>query len=184
MGGGDKCLLELGERPMLAHVIERIRPQVDVIAINANGDPARFAAFGLSVIGDAIAGGAGPLAGILTGMEWVQSRLSATARLLTVPTDAPFLPQDLVSRLEAAGGSIACAASGGRTHPPIALWDVALAADLRFAMESEGMRKIDRWTARYGAIEVEWPTEPLDPFFNINRPDDLAAAEAALAEAH
>jgi molybdopterin-guanine dinucleotide biosynthesis protein A len=184
MGGGDKCLLELAGRPLLAHTIARIRPQVGTLALNANGDPDRFADFGLPVLADAVPGGAGPLAGILTGMEWLAREFPETTRLLTVPTDAPFLPADLVARLADAGGQIACAASGGRAHPPIALWDVGLAADLRHAMEAEDMRKIDRWTARHGVAEVAWLNQPFDPFFNVNRPDDLAAADRVLVAAN
>jgi molybdopterin-guanine dinucleotide biosynthesis protein A len=181
MGGGDKGLRDLAGRPILAHILERVRPQATCLVINANGDPARFADFRLPVAPDAVEGNAGPLAGILTGMEWTQRHASACDLVLTVPSDAPFLPRDLVDRLEremiAQGADIACAASGGRVHPPIALWPVSLAEELREAMTVEGVRKIDAWTARYKVAVVEWPTDPHDPFFNANRPEDLAAAE-------
>ncbi|MDP6691219.1 MAG: molybdenum cofactor guanylyltransferase MobA [Alphaproteobacteria bacterium] len=178
MGGGDKCLQQLCGRPLLAHVIERLSGQVDEQVLNANGAAERFAAFGLPVVADTIPGMAGPLAGILAGMEWARANRSATVMILSAPTDGPFLPLDLVSRLAAAKGAaqIACARSNGRTHPPIALWDVALADDLRRAMVDEEMRKIDRWTSRYQMVHVDWPSEPIDPFFNANRPEDLELA--------
>ncbi len=185
MGGGDKCLRLLGGRPLLAHVIERLHGQVGKLVLNANGDGARFAAFGLPVVADSIPGMAGPLAGILTGMEWVRSHGMGAALMLSVPTDGPFLPPDLVPRLAAAkveaGAQIACARSGGRSHPPISLWDVALAEDLRRAMEVEDLRKIDAWTARHALVHVDWPVQPFDPFFNANRPEDLDRAESMLA---
>ena len=136
MGGGDKCLRPLGGRPLLAHVIERLEGQVDELVLNANGDGARFAAFGLPVVADSFPGQAGPLAGILTGMEWLRAERPEVTMMLSVPTDGPFLPLDLCARLMAAKGAarIACARSGGRSHPPISLWDVDLADDLRRAM--------------------------------------------------
>ncbi len=185
MGGGDKCLRPLGGRPLLAHVIERLQGQVGKLVLNANGDGGRFAAFGLPVVADSIAGMAGPLAGILTGMEWVCAHGGGGEMLLSAPTDGPFLPLDLVARLaaakRAAGARIACARSDGRTHPPIGLWDVDLADDLRRAMEVEGLRKIDAWTARHALVHVDWPVLPFDPFFNANRPEDLDRAESLLA---
>ena len=185
MGGGDKCLRSLAGRPLLAHVIDRIGGQVDKLVLNANGDASRFAVFGLPVVVDCIPGMAGPLAGILTGMEWLRAHAPDITMMLSLPTDGPFLPLDLVQRLAAAkaaaGASIACARSGGRTHPPIALWDVNLADDLRHAMEAEDLRKIDLWTARHALVHVDWPVEPFDPFFNANRPEDLERAESLLA---
>ena len=179
MGGGDKCLRTLGGRPLLAHVIERLSGQVHEQVLNANGPAERFAAFGLPVVADTIPGMAGPLAGILAGMEWIRAYRPETVMMLSAPTDGPFLPLDLVGRLAAAKGvaRIACARSNGRTHPPIALWDVALADDLRRAMVEEEMRKIDRWTSRYQVVHVDWPVEPIDPFFIANRPEDLDRAE-------
>lgn len=176
MGGGDKPLRLLAGRPMLDHVIARIGPQCAALAINANGDPARFAAYGLAVLPDTLPDHPGPLAGILAAME-----TSPLPWVITVPGDSPFLPLDLVARLhaarEAAGTPMACAASGGFTHPPIALWPRELAAALRAAITA-GERKIDRWTARHGVAVAEWPDAPHDPFFNANTPEELA--EAAL----
>jgi molybdopterin-guanine dinucleotide biosynthesis protein A len=184
MGGGDKCLRPLGGRPMLAHIIERARPQVSALVINANGDPARFASFGLPVVADTIEGFAGPLAGVLTGMEWVAQHHPGAAWLATFATDAPFFPLDLVARLHAAvardGADVACARSDGQDHPVFGLWPVRLAADLRRAM-GEGIRKVDVWTGRYKLAVAEFAAAPFDPFFNANRPEDLAEAERLLA---
>ena len=178
MGGGDKPLRLLGGRPMLDHVLERLGPQVAAMALNANGEAARFAAYGLPVWPDTLPGHPGPLAGILAAME-----ASPLPWVVTVPGDSPFLPADLVARLhaarEAAGTPLACAASGGFAHPPIALWPTALAAELRAAIAA-GERKIDRWTARHGVALAEWPTAPHDPFFNANTPEELTQAEAIL----
>ncbi|MFA7429355.1 MAG: molybdenum cofactor guanylyltransferase MobA [Rhodospirillaceae bacterium] len=180
MGGGDKTLMEIDGRPMLAHVIDRLRPQVAALAINANADAERFAAFDLPVVADVVPDYAGPLAGVLTGLEWTVANHPACTHMLSVPADAPFLPADLLARLEEAltrdGAEIAVAMSGGRTHPVCALWPVALAAKLRWAVVEEGVRKIDAWTARFKVVHVEWPTAPLDPFYNVNRPDDLDEA--------
>ncbi len=181
MGGGDKCLRKLAGQPLLAHAIARARPQVAALAINANGEAARFAAFGLPVIADSIADHAGPLAGVLAGMDWAAARASHVA---SFATDAPFLPSDLVARLAAAiadGADIACAASGARAQPVFALWPVALAEELRRAMLDEGVRKVDVWTARYRLAEVAFEADGHDPFFNINAPDDLARAGDILA---
>lgn len=178
MGGGDKPLVTLAGRPLLAHVIERVAPQVDLLVLNVNGDPARFSAWRLPLIVDPIDGHVGPLAGILAGMRW--AALQGAETLLSVSTDTPFLPLDLVARLQSArrtaGQPLACAASGGWAHPVIGLWPVeladTLAADLR-----KGVRKIDAWTARHGVGHADFPNGPFDPFFNVNRPDDLAEAE-------
>ena len=184
MGGGDKCLMALGGRPMLAHVIARLGPQAGHLVLNANGDPARFAGFDLPVVADAVADFAGPLAGVLTGLEWAKAHAPAASWVVTAPTDAPFLPRDLVQRLVRAadGADLAVACSGGRTHPVAGLWPVRLRSELRAALIDEGVRKIDLWTARYRLAEVAWPAEPVDPFFNANRPEDLARAKAILAE--
>ena len=184
MGGGDKGLQKLGGRPIIEYILERARPQVSTLVINANGDPERFSAFGLDVVADVIEGFAGPLAGVLTGMEWAAAKGPGTGWVATFATDAPFVPLDLVSRLSAAvekeGAEMACAASGGRAHPVFGLWPVAKATDLRRAMIDEDMRKIDLWTARYHLIEVDFSDHPFDPFFNINEPDHLAEAERIL----
>jgi molybdopterin-guanine dinucleotide biosynthesis protein A len=181
MGGGDKCLRLLAGAPILDHVLDRVRPQVGPLVLNANGDPARFAAYALPTIADVIDGYAGPLAGILTGMEWAAEQAPECAWLASFATDAPFLPGDLVARLLAAiedeGAEMARAASNGRAHPVFALWPVALRSALRRALVEEDMRKIDAWTARYKVATVEFAAAPLDPFFNANRPEDFAEAE-------
>lgn len=185
MGGGDKCLVPLGGRPMLSYVIERARPQVGSLFLNANGDPARFAGFGLPVVPDSVEGFAGPLAGVLAGMEWARANLPDAEWVVSIATDTPFFPVDLVARLVSAvaDADLACAASGGRTHPVFGLWPVRLAPALRTALVNEGMRKIDAWTARYRLAVVEFPADPTDPFFNLNTPEDVAEAERLLAGA-
>jgi molybdopterin-guanine dinucleotide biosynthesis protein A len=169
---------------LLDYVLERIRPQVRAMVLNANGDAARFAPWGLPVVADPLPDFPGPLAGVLAGMRWAAARGAAT--LLSVPTDTPFLPGDLVARLEAsraaAGVSMACAVSGGRTHPVAAVWPVALADELEAALRS-GERKIDAWTVRYGVAEAAFDDADGDPFFNVNRPEELAEAERRLAAA-
>jgi len=184
MGGGDKCLQQLGGRSLLSYSIDVAAPQVGPLIINAAGDPARFKEFNLPVVADVIEGFAGPLAGVLSGLEWASENAPNAQWVVTFPTDAPFFPDDLVARLreavDAAGADMACARSNARTHPVFALWPVRLAADLRQAMEDEDMRKIDLWTARYNIVHVDWPATPNDPFFNINRPEELAQAEALL----
>jgi molybdenum cofactor guanylyltransferase len=183
LGGGDKCLRLLGGRPVLAHIVERLRPQVDALALNANGDPARFAAFGLPVAADSVAGFAGPLAGILAGLDWAAGRRGIT-HVATAAADAPFLPLDLVQRLrrllEAEGSDLACARSAGRAHPVFGLWPVALREELRAAVGG-GLRKVDQWTARYRLTPVDFPEGPPDPFFNVNHPEDLMEAERLFA---
>ena len=179
MGGGDKALRFLAGRPVLVHVIERVRPQVTTLALNANGDPARFAEYGLPVVPDSIEGFAGPLAGVLAGLDWAAKAVPECGWLLSAPTDAPFLPADLAAALllaAKAGADLAVAASGGRAHPVAALWPVSLRHPLRAALES-GVRKVEDFTGDYRVATVEFPTEPIDPFFNLNRPEDLAEAE-------
>lgn len=186
MGGGDKPLKELDGRPLLEHVVDRARPQVGDLVLNANGDPARFAHFGLPVVADVVEGFAGPLAGILTGLEWIAEHRPEAAWMMSFATDAPFFPTDMVARLreraEANDADVACACSGDRTHPVFALWRPRLREDLRVALVEEEMRKIDRWTARYKVEEVAFDADSSgrDPFFNINRPEDLAEAETTL----
>ncbi len=186
MGGGDKCLRPLAGRPILAHVIERAAPQVTTLVLNANGDPQRFAAFGLPVVADDIAGFAGPLAGVLAGLDWAAANLPGTTHVASFATDAPFLPRDLVATFREAMRlghyDLACAASDGRAHPVFGLWPLDLRDDLREALK-EGLRKVDQWTARFRLIEVEFPAAPVDPFFNANRPEDLAEAERLAAQA-
>jgi molybdenum cofactor guanylyltransferase len=191
MGGGDKGLLDLAGKPMLGHVIDRLSPQVGTIVINANGDPSRFAAFGLSVAADTVSGFVGPLAGVLAGMRWSADNASAARWIVTVAGDAPMLPLDLVSRLTAAVSAretaIALARSAGEVHPVIGLWPVALADDLEAALEA-GTRKVLHWTDRHGTVEVDFPMTRIgpievDPFFNANTPQELDALRAMLVKA-
>jgi molybdopterin-guanine dinucleotide biosynthesis protein A len=185
MGGGDKALRPLGGLTLLERVVERLRPQVSALVLNANGDPARFAAFGLPVVADSVSGFAGPLAGVLAGLDWAAAHGEDCGFVASVATDAPFLPRDLVARLAegttASGADLACAASGGRVHPVFGLWPVRLREELRHALVVEGVRKVDVWTGRYRLATVPFSTEPIDPFFNANRPEDLAAAVDLLA---
>jgi molybdopterin-guanine dinucleotide biosynthesis protein A len=185
MGGGDKCLRSLGGRPILARILDRLRPQVGALVVNANGDAARFAAFGVPVAADTVDGFAGPLAGVLAGLNWVARHRPEARFMVSVASDAPFFPPDLVDRLvagaEAAGTPMACAMSGGRTHPVFGLWPVALAGDLDHALRVEDVRKVDAWTGRHGCAAVAFADGAYDPFFNVNRPEDLAAAEEMLA---
>jgi molybdopterin-guanine dinucleotide biosynthesis protein A len=182
MGGGDKCLRPLGGRTILARVTERAAPQVAALVLNANGDPARFQAFALPVAADVVEGFAGPLAGVLTGMEWARANRPDCAWIATIATDTPFFPADLVARLCRAVGpaDMACAGSNGRANPVFGLWPVRLAEDLRRAMVEEEIRKVDVWTARYRLVEVDFAAEPFDPFFNTNQPEDLVEAERML----
>jgi molybdopterin-guanine dinucleotide biosynthesis protein A len=188
MGGGDKALRLLAGQPLLDHVIARVRPQVEALVLNANGDPSRFARYGLPVVPDSIADFAGPLAGILAGLDWTAANRPDCTVVVSVATDAPFLPVDLVARLVAgmseAGAELACAASCGQPHPVIGLWPVHLREDLRHAVAEEGIRKVDFWTARHRLATVMFADEigGVDPFFNANRPEDLDRA-AALLEA-
>ena len=183
MGGGDKPLRRLAGRPLLRHVLERVAPQVAAMVLNANGDPARFAPYGLPVVPDGLPDYPGPLAGVLTALDWAAEHRPDLPWLLSVPGDCPFLPRDLAEGLHAArataGVPLACARSDGRTHPPVGLWPVALREELRAALLA-GERKIDRWTARFGCAHADWPAQPRDPFVNANAPEDLAAAEALL----
>jgi molybdopterin-guanine dinucleotide biosynthesis protein A len=186
MGGGDKALRDLAGRSLLDRVIDRVRPQVAGLVLNANGDPARFERFGLPVVADSVPDFAGPLAGVLAGLDWAALNRPDCPLLVSVPSDAPFLPGDLVARLlkgmEAAGADLACAASGGQPHPVVGLWPVRLRGDLRQAVAGEGIRKVDLWTARHRLAVVDFPEETagIDPFFNANRPGDLDHAAALL----
>jgi molybdenum cofactor guanylyltransferase len=186
MGGGDKCLLPLGGKPILAHVIERARPQVSALALNANGDAARFAGFGLPVVPDGVAGFPGPLAGVLTGLDWAAASVPGVSHVASFATDAPFLPRDLVPRLMAAldgRHELAAAASSGRTHPVFGIWPIGIREALRHAIVEEGIRKVDVFTARYTLAVVDFPVGEVDPFFNTNDQDDLEAARLLVASA-
>jgi molybdenum cofactor guanylyltransferase len=186
MGGGDKARLRIGGRTILERVLARLETQCAGLILNANGDPARFADTGLAVVADSVPGFAGPLAGILAGLDWAAKETPDIADVVSVPGDCPFLPQDLVARLSAArarqGTLLACARSGEWRHPVIGLWPVALRDDLRHALVSEGLRKIEAWTARHGVAVADWPAVPLDPFFNVNTPEEAADAERIAAQ--
>jgi molybdopterin-guanine dinucleotide biosynthesis protein A len=181
MGGGDKPLRTIAGRTILERVVERLAPQCDGLILNANGDPARFAALGLPVVPDTVPDFAGPLAGILAALEWTGANRPDVAYVASAAADTPFIPRDFVSRLHAArtaaGSPLACAESGGQAHPVNALWAVSLKDDLRHALVVENLRKIDRWTARHGIAYATWANEPYDPFFNANTPEDLDLAE-------
>jgi molybdenum cofactor guanylyltransferase len=185
MGGGDKPMRSILGRTILERVIARLSPQCDGLILNANGDPARFAAFGLPVVADDVADYPGPLAGILAALDWMAAKRPEVEYVLSAAADCPFLPRDLVARLAAAreeqGAELAVAASGGQTHPVIGLWSVRLRGELRHALVKEDIRKIDRWTARYKLATVSWPAAPLDPFFNANTVEDIAEAERLAA---
>jgi molybdenum cofactor guanylyltransferase len=181
MGGGDKPMRRIGGRTILERVIARLKPQCDGLLLNANGDPARFASFGLPVISDTVADFPGPLAGILAALDWIATNRPDVEFILSAAADCPFLPRDLVARLHRArteaNAQLAVAASDGQSHPVIGLWSVGLREELRHALVVEDVRKIDRWTARYKLATVTWPIKPLDPFFNANTVDDIAEAE-------
>jgi molybdopterin-guanine dinucleotide biosynthesis protein A len=181
MGGGDKGLIELAGRPVLDHVIDRFGAQVSTVILNANGDPARFAGYGLPVMPDTVDGFAGPLAGVLAGLSWAAENAPDAEWVATAATDTPFFPTDFVSRLLAAiedqGADMACAASDGRNHPVFGLWPVRLKDDLHSALVDEDIRKVDLWTARHKLVAVEFAASGFDPFFNVNRPDDVPEAE-------
>jgi molybdopterin-guanine dinucleotide biosynthesis protein A len=189
MGGGDKGLLPLGDTTLLGHVIDRLRPQVGDMVLNANGDASRFDAYGLPVVADGIADYAGPLAGVLAGMDWAAER--GATHIVSVAADTPFFPTDLVARLGQGRGDavIALAASmdpkrGQVRQPTFGFWPVALRDDLRAALQ-DGLRKVVIWTSRHGAAEVLFDGYAMEPFFNVNTPEDLeqARAMAACAEA-
>jgi molybdopterin-guanine dinucleotide biosynthesis protein A len=195
MGGGDKGRLQVGGESLLARVVDRIAPQVAGLALNANGDPQRFDDLGLPVIADTIDGFAGPLAGVLAGLDWAAEQ--GASSIVTVAADTPFFPQDLAERLLAAAegqryplvlattprtGEEALKSGGGRRvnrHPTFGLWPVELREDLRSALQN-GLRKVVLWTDQHGGREALFEAEPFDPFFNVNTPEDLARAEALL----
>ncbi len=187
---GDKGLLDIAGKPMLGHVIERLAPQVGTIAINANGDPARFAPFGLPVVPDTIDGFVGPLAGVLAGLLWARTNTPDARWIASASADAPFVPPDLVARLRAAvemrGNAIAIAQSSGGLQPVIGLWPLALAEDLDAALRG-GLRKVLHWTDKHGTVPVAFDHfdvagTSVDPFFNANTPEELAEARRLMAE--
>lgn len=182
MGGGDKCLLDLGGRPILATILDRIVPQCGVIALNANGDPTRFAGFGLPVLPDSLPDHPGPLAGILTGMDWAHGL--GAGHVISVAGDTPFFPTDLVGRLAQGGDGIVLAASRDaqgrdRDHPTFGSWPTALRDDLR-AFLANGGRRLRGFAGDHSAVAVTWDAGRLDPFFNINTPVDLDMARQTL----
>ena len=185
MGGGDKALRELGGTSLLARVIAAVRPQCEGLVLSANGDPARLAMFDFPVIADDVQGFKGPLAGILAGLDWIAAHRPDVEFAISVATDTPFLPDDLTARLKDTraknNAMVACARSGGRTHPLATLWPVAIRRELRQAFVEKDMRKAEEFLHNYRRATVDWPVEPFDPFFNVNEPDDLAAAEAILS---
>jgi molybdopterin-guanine dinucleotide biosynthesis protein A len=185
MGGGDKALITIGGIAILERVLRQLRPTCAGVILNANGDPGRFARYGLPVIPDSVPDFAGPLAGILAGLDWAAANAPDLVWVASTPGDCPFLPGDLVPRLhearQKAGAPLACARSGDWRHPVVALWPVALREDLRHALVQQGLRKIEVWTARHGVAIADWSAKPLDPFFNVNTPEDAAEAQRLAA---
>ena len=181
MGGGDKARIRIGGNTILERVLARLAPQCGAMILNANGDPARFGDTGLPVVPDTVPGFAGPLAGILAGLDWAAANAPQVTDVVSVPGDCPFLPPDLIPRLEqarkAADLPLACARSGDWRHPVIGLWPVGLRGDLRTALVEDDLRKIEAWTARHGVAIADWPAVPFDPFFNVNTPEDAAEAQ-------
>ena len=181
MGGGDKARLQIGGITILDRVLATLSAQCPGIIINANGDPARFADTGCTVVPDNVEGYPGPLAGVLAGLDWLAAQDTGIEWMVSVPGDCPFLPDDLVERLHQArrekGTALACARSGEWRHPVIGLWPLALRQDLRMALVENGLRKIEVWTARHGIAIADWPAAPVDPFFNVNTREDAAEAE-------
>ena len=196
MGGGDKGMLTLGGQSLVTHVMDRFGPQVAGLALNANGDPARFDGLGLPVIADSIEGFAGPLAGVLAGLDWAAEQGAET--IVTAAADTPFLPRDLVARLVATSqgmehplvlattprseGERLKSGGGNRKvnrHPTFGLWPVALRDDLRAAL-NDGLRKVVLWTDQHNGREALFDAEPFDPFFNVNTPEDLERAKGFL----
>lgn len=192
MGGGDKPLLSLNNARLIDHVAARFKPQVATLAINANGDPARFAGIDLPVLADTVPDYVGPLAGILTGLEWAATQSGCEA-MVSAAGDTPFFPGDLVERLaQAAGaqpGKIAVASSDGRWHPTFALWPLGLRESLRRFLVDEDNRRVSAFMERHGFVVVDFPMieaegQRIDPFFNVNTPDDLAVAKRLLQSLH
>ena len=180
LGGSDKSLREVGGRTLLDRVVDRLKAQCDGLLLNANGDPARFLSLSLPIVADTIEGQLGPLAGVLSALDWMAANRPEAEWLVSAPCDCPFLPRDLVrqfqQRRSIEQAQLAVASSAGRRHPVFGLWPVALRGELRRAL-AEDVRKVDNWTARYRVVAVSWPAEPVDPFFNVNTAEDLVEAE-------
>ena len=187
MGGGDKARIKIGKSTIIDRVLATLSGQCVDIIINANGDPARFADTGCVVVPDSVPDFAGPLAGILAGLDYLSQQDNGIEWMLSVPGDCPFLPDDMVERLHearrkmGAGVPLACARSGEWRHPVVGLWALALRDDLRKALFDEGLHKIEIWSARHGIAIADWPDQPVDPFFNVNTPEDAARAERIAA---
>jgi molybdenum cofactor guanylyltransferase len=186
MGGGDKARIRIGGVTVLERIIERLRPQCAGLILNANTDAARFADIGLPVVADSVPDYAGPLAGILAGLDWTAEHATQIEWIVSAPGDCPFLPRDLVTRLHQArvGASalLACASSAKRPHPAAAIWPVELREDLRRGLTRDGVRRVTEWSARYPFGMAAWAATPVDPFFNINKPEDVAEAERLAAQ--
>lgn len=185
MGGVDKALLTIGGETLIARAISRARPQVSELLINANGDPARFAQFGLPVIADRVGGFQGPLAGVLAGLDWIRENRPNAKWLATFACDCPFFPTGMTGDLQAAAerenAEVAVSQSGERHHPVFALWNTSLAVSSESVLTDQGSRKMDDFIARFRNVRVRFSSDPVDPFFNINSPSDLAHAESLLA---
>ena len=184
LGNRDKALVDLCGRPLLAHVFERLSPQCVAMVISANGDPARFADWPAPVVADALPEPMGPLAGVLAGLDWLAAAHPTLSAMVSVSVDTPFLPMDLVARLSDAwrhaGAEAASAVSGGRRHPVVALWPLAMRGAVRQALAGDAGRSVDRLLRAHRCTDVSWPSEPTDPFFNINHPQDLERARNLL----
>ena len=188
MGGGEKGLQQLAGQTMISRVIDRMAPQMDQLAINANADSEPYLAFGLPVLPDTISGHAGPLAGVLTGLEWAAT-LPGVTHVVTAATDTPFLPLDLVERFALLSGPerIVIARSDGNRHPVFGLWPVALRRDLADWLATSDTMKVLAWVHRHDFAFCDFEAGGAgmpDPFFNANTPEELAEAEAFLASAH
>ena len=190
MAGRDKGSLALAGRPLISHVLDRIGDQVSEVVINASEELDRFREYGLNIVPDISGNGevedfGGPLVGILSVLEWVPANRPAVSLVVTVPTDTPLLPLDFVDRarqvFDAEQAEFACAVSGERVHPVITLWSVELRHRLRSLVVDEGLRRADRLLEHFHVARVEYPARPIDPFFNINNPEDLAEGERLLA---
>ena len=184
MSNQNKCFIPLNGKPLFEYVLEKLSPQCDTILINSNEQNERLAAYQFPIVKDSLEGFLGPLAGILSAMEWAKQHKPESKWILTVPVDTPFLPDDLLSKLyqsvQTTHSELACACSLGRTHPVIGLWPISLVDDLRLSLTKEGMRKIDLWTSRYKISQQDFNNDNLDPFFNINCNEDLIEAESLL----
>ena len=186
MAGADKARVRIGGKTILERVLAALGPQCSRMILNANGDPGRFAETRLPVVADSVPGFPGPLAGILAGLDWTAEYAPEIEWIVSAPTDCPFLPLDLVERLHRArieaDSLLACASSAQRRHPVVGLWPVGLRSDLRHALLSDGVRKVENWAARYGVAVATWPAVPVDPFFNVNTAEDAAEANRIAAQ--